>query len=59
MSGYIRMESQLQYPNMGFAFGFDRLTMIFQNERNIREVIAFAKTGKGKGLMTDAPPELS
>ena len=29
--------------------------MILENQPNIREVIAFAKTGEGKDLMTGAP----
>ena len=46
-------------PHGGLAFGFDRLMMILQNEPNIRETIAFAKTGEGKDLMMDAPSEIS
>lgn len=42
-------------PHGGIAFGFDRLMMILQNEPNIREVIAFAKTGEGRDLMMEAP----
>jgi aspartyl-tRNA synthetase len=33
--------------------------MILQNEPNIREVIAFPKTGEGKDLMMDSPSEVS
>ena len=33
--------------------------MLLQNEPNIREVIAFAKTGEGKDLMMGAPSEIS
>ena len=46
-------------PHGGLAFGFDRLMMILQNEPNIREIIAFAKTGEGKDLMMDAPSEIA
>ena len=42
-------------PHGGIAWGLDRLIAILQNEPNIREVIAFAKTGEGKDLMMAAP----
>jgi aspartyl-tRNA synthetase len=42
-------------PHGGIAPGLDRLLMILANEPNIREVIAFPKTGEGKDLMMDAP----
>ena len=45
-------------PHGGIAPGIDRLLMILQNEPNIREVIAFPKTGDGRDLMIDAPSEL-
>lgn len=42
-------------PHGGIAWGFDRVIAILQNEPNIREVIAFAKNGEGKELMTGSP----
>jgi len=45
-------------PHGGIAWGLDRLVMILQNEPNIREVIAFPKTGDGRDLMMQAPSEV-
>lgn len=46
-------------PHGGIAWGLDRLLMILLNEPNIREVIAFPKTGEGKDPMMHAPSTVS
>ena len=42
-------------PHGGIASGLDRLAMIFANENNIREVIAFPKNQSARDVMGDAP----
>ncbi len=46
-------------PHGGIAMGIDRLLAILANEPNIREVIAFPKTGDARDLMMDAPSPLA
>lgn len=46
-------------PHGGIAWGFDRLCALLMNEPNIREVIAFPKTGEGRDLMMNAPSEVA
>jgi len=46
-------------PHGGIASGLDRLLAIIQGEPNIREVIAFPKTGENRGLMMNTPSEVS
>jgi len=45
-------------PHGGFAPGIDRMLMLFQNEPNIREVIAFPKNGSAEDVMMSAPSEV-
>ncbi len=45
-------------PHGGFAFGFDRMMMIFKDEPNIRECYAFPKSGKAEDTMMSAPAPL-
>jgi aspartyl-tRNA synthetase len=42
-------------PHGGIAWGLDRLLMLLLNEPNIREVMAFPKTGESKDPMMQAP----
>ena len=42
-------------PHGGIAWGFDRLMMLLLNEPNIREVMAFPKTGEGRDPMMQSP----
>ena len=46
-------------PHGGIASGIDRFLAILLNEPNIREVIAFPKTGDNRDLMMDVPSEVS
>jgi len=42
-------------PHGGIALGIDRWTALLTDQRNIREVMAFPKTGTGSDLMLGAP----
>jgi aspartyl-tRNA synthetase len=46
-------------PHGGIAWGFDRLMMLLLNEANIREVMAFPKTGEGRDPMMNAPSAIN
>lgn len=46
-------------PHGGIAPGLDRFFAVLFNEPNIREVMAFPKTGDNRDLMMDAPSEVT
>lgn len=46
-------------PHGGMAMGLDRLIMVLRDEADIREVIAFPKSGDGKDLVIGAPSEIA
>ncbi len=45
-------------PHGGMAWGVDRIIMLLANEPNIREVIAFPKTGDARDLMMKSPAQI-
>jgi aspartyl-tRNA synthetase len=45
-------------PHGGIAWGLDRLVSLLAGEPNIREVIAFPKTGDGRDPMMQSPAEV-
>ncbi len=61
MKNFGHMIEALAYgapPHGGIAPGIDRFVMLLMDEPNIREVIAFPKTGDARDLMMDAPSEI-
>ncbi|MBQ6570752.1 aspartate--tRNA ligase [Candidatus Saccharibacteria bacterium] len=42
-------------PHAGCAFGIDRIFMVLEDARNIRDIIAFPKNGSGLDLMMNSP----
>lgn len=46
-------------PHGGIAWGWDRLVALLHNEPNIREVLAFPKTGDARDLMMHSPSTIS
>jgi aspartyl-tRNA synthetase len=46
-------------PHGGIAWGLDRFVTLLAGEPNIREVIAFPKTGEGRDPLMNAPSEVS
>lgn len=60
MFGHMITAMQYGAPSHGgIAWGFDRFIMLMQNEPNIREVMAFPKTGEGRDPMMNAPAGVS
>ena len=46
-------------PHGGIALGMERLMMILQGEKNLKEVTAFPLTSDGRDPLMDAPEEVS
>ena len=46
-------------PHGGIALGMDRLIRILRDEPDIREVVAFPKSGDGRDLMMESPSQVT
>ncbi|PIQ98514.1 MAG: hypothetical protein COV64_00830, partial [Candidatus Nealsonbacteria bacterium CG11_big_fil_rev_8_21_14_0_20_39_9] len=57
-SNYFESFSYGVPPHGGIAPGIDRFLSVVLNEPNIREVMAFPKTGDNRDLMMQAPAEV-
>ena len=42
-------------PHAGCAFGIDRIFMVLEDAKNIRDIVAFPKNGSGQDLMMGSP----
>jgi len=58
-SNYFEAFSYGVPPHGGIAPGIDRFLAVVFNEPNIREVMAFPKTGDNRDLMMDVPAEVT
>ena len=45
-------------PHAGCAFGLERIFMVLNNSKNIRDIVAFPKNGSGVDLMMNSPAEV-
>ena len=46
-------------PHGGIAFGIDRILMAINNDKNIKNFIAFPKNNQGVDLLTNSPSKIS
>ena len=42
-------------PHAGCAFGVERIFMVLEDAKNIRDIVAFPKNGSGFDLMMGSP----